>query len=159
MHKRAPEFAEFAVLYGVALASYQRIFYGVKMRVDLYRKAEDKPPMQWKISGKEEKYDDERKITEKFQKFCEERKSQPRFSGYEGLVESLFACCNARHALVHKIPEKAREIYFVKMQEEGRAISIVNYYTELTKMAKEPYDIITDTELQLVRYFNPQRVK
>ena len=156
MHKRTPEFAEFAVLYGVALASYQRIFYGVKMRVDLVRKAENKPPMQWKIlRGKEEKYDDERKITKKFQKFCEERKNQPRFSGYEGLVESLFACCDARHALVHKIPEKAREIYFVKMQKEEGSIAIANYYKELTEMTKDPYEIITNTELQLVFYINP----
>ena len=154
MHTKLPEGAEFSALYGLSMFMYNRIFYAVKMHVNFVEKSEGLPLTQWRDpKRKKGGYDSERQIVKKVSEFCEHQKAHHVFPKHEEFVKNLHKCCNARNALVHRIPEQARQIYFDKMldkmQKAGEAIPNADYDRELIPMIREQFEVILAVYRQL----------
>ena len=153
MHKKLPEGAEFSALYGLSMFMYNRIFYAVKMHVNFVEKSEGLPLTQWRDpKRKRGVYDSERQIVKKVWEFCEHQKAHHVFPKHEKFVKSLYKCCDARDELVHKIPEKARQIYFDKTQKAGEAIPNAAYDRELILMIRKQFEVILAVYRQLEEY-------
>ena len=141
--------AEMAAQYGLAMLDYHNMFYGIKVYVNLSEQAEGKPLTEWKRSkGSRTIYDSEREITEKFKKFCEERKRPLDRHKREQMTKALLHCCEARHELLHRSPEKACEKFLNKMLESGKGLTGADYYKELTESIRNPLKVLTETPLQ-----------